>query len=145
LIFPESKEYVTFNAQNSILMGRSSVFQTMIKTPMLENASGQVTLEDLSPKSLNVLIKFLYTGEIDKEWAFVPEEIVNAAEKYNLPISKTYCDNNLPSSCLPVNAFNLLLMAKIHGLTNAAKNITEFIKANVEGIMNSLKIHKIFY
>lgn len=121
----------------AILAARSPVFFAMMESKMVESTSGEMTIPDLNLKSLNVLLKFIYTGIVDDTWIEYPGPIVNASEKYDLPILKSFCEKQLHGACNSRNAFELLKVAKTHNLTTATHNISEFIYLNIEEIVKN--------
>lgn len=105
---------------------------------MVESHTGEMKIEDLTLKSLKVVLKFIYTGALDDDWKNIPEEIVHCADKYSLPLLKEYCDKRLHTACTNINAMDLLRVAKMHQLPCATVNIGNYIKSHVEGIVNSV-------
>ena len=44
---------------------RSTTFERMLKTDMLEAKTGEVVTQDIEEKTMEKLLEFIYTGEID--------------------------------------------------------------------------------
>ena len=44
---------------------RSTVFERMLKTDMVEAKTGEVVTRDIEEKTMEKLLEFIYTGEID--------------------------------------------------------------------------------
>ena len=54
-----------FRVHKTILCARSPVFRASILTPMQEAMKGEIFVEEIGEKSLSILIKFIYTGELE--------------------------------------------------------------------------------
>ncbi len=119
-------------------MAQSPVFRTMIETPMMESQNQEMVIEDMSLAGVKMLMKFLYAGTIDDNWKQIPEEIVNASEKYDLPILKEFLDHNLHFTLSTQNALQLLYISKTYKLSHAKENICEFIKGNMDVVLHKL-------
>ncbi len=66
--------------------------------------------------------------------------VINAAEKYNLPKLKEFCDKRMRSICNAKNALDLLKIAKMHQMPIATKAIGDFIKGNVDKVVENFGI-----
>lgn len=75
-----------FKVHKAILGARSSVFQTMFDSGMKEVQNGTMRIEDLSPDCVKTLLKYIYTATLHQEWTTVGDELVTAADKYDLPL-----------------------------------------------------------
>lgn len=68
-------------AHRLILSMHSAVFAAMFAAEMKEKTDGVVELVDMGGDALKILLKFVYTGELDDKWGQFYGEIVNAADK----------------------------------------------------------------
>jgi hypothetical protein len=108
------------------------VFATMFETSgFTESDQARVTIDDMCFEALRIFVKFIYTGRLVEDWINYTEEIVNAAEKYNLPIIKSMGDKDLIKNCTPQNAKDLLEFARVHELGAAVSDIKNFIEKYV--------------
>jgi len=128
----DGDEETEIKVHRNILGAGSIVFQKMLDSPMKERETGVVFIEDFSPACVNIMLKFIYTGNFDNDWKNVAEKMVRAADKYNLEILTQYLDRNLHLVCTIENAKRLRLLARMHGLEIAIKKITHFIISNVD-------------
>ncbi len=124
-----------YQVHKLVLAAQSSVFHAMFEVQMTESQNEEMIIEDMSLNGVKLLMKYIYAGIIDDEWRKVPEEFVNAAEKYDLPILKDFLDHNLHTTLTTENALSLLKVSKTYGLVNATNNISNFIKSNTENII----------
>lgn len=118
----------------AILAARSEVFKAMFETPMKESLSGVVTFDDLSSSTMKTFLKFIYTGILDDDWKNNPTEIVDVADRFCLPSLKKFVDMNLHLTCKVENAVDLLQIAHYHALPTAFKNISNYLRSNVNQI-----------
>ena len=59
-------ETKAFRVHKAVLCARSPVFRaSIILTPMQEAKKGEIFVEEIGEKSLSILIKFIYTGELE--------------------------------------------------------------------------------
>jgi hypothetical protein len=100
----------------------------MFETDMREKAECKTIVENMSFEAMSILIDFMYTRNLDKNWINYREEIINAAEMYGLPPILQIADMELIKTCKVGNAFELLQFARLFRLPTAVKNIKQFIK-----------------
>ena len=110
----------TFDAHQLILSTRSPVFQGMFHAEMKEKKSGQVDIEDLKPKVVSELLKFIYSWKCESINDIKTSDqdiidLIEAAEKYQLGLLKHQCEDALCTrikveSSLKVNGLTLTIM-----------------------------------
>jgi len=127
-------EYLEIKVHKAILGGSSAVFQKMLESPMNEAQTGILVIEDLSPACVNLMLKYIYTGKLEDDWKNVPEDIVRAADKYNLPLLLDFLNQNLHSACSFANAMKLRKLANLYEFGVAVNNINYFIASNIAQI-----------
>lgn len=133
-------------AHRLILSMQSAVFTAMFDAEMKEKTDGIVKLVDLGGDGLKILLKFLYTGELEETWDKFYEEIVNAANKvgihddnywsitnvlffqYQIKSLMDMCDRMLPTLVSWQNCVELLNLSELHGMTGAKEKIEKFMK-----------------
>ena len=104
----------TFDAHQVILSARSPVFGRMFQSEMTEKKSQLVDIEELDPKIVLEMLKFIYTGscavtEEDPDLELAADVLV-AANRYELNLLKNMCECVLASeltaeNCLKVRSF----------------------------------------
>lgn len=112
----------------------------MFLTEMVESKTGRVCLDDMSAKTLEVLLKYISTGSLHQNWKSddVILELTYAAHKYELVVLTDFLDNVLGSICSKTNALKLSLLANKLGMKKAEMDCLQYFKFNVEnfdGIM----------
>ncbi|OXA61827.1 speckle-type POZ protein [Folsomia candida] len=121
-------------AHRLILSMQSAVFTAMFDAEMKEKTDGIVKLVDLGGDGLKILLKFLYTGELEETWDKFYEEIVNAANKYQIKSLMDMCDRMLPTLVSWQNCVELLNLSELHGMTGAKEKIEKFMKSDPDKI-----------
>ena len=104
----------TFDAHQVILSARSPVFGRMFQSEMTEKKSQLVDIEELDPKIVLEMLKFIYTGscavtEEDPDLELAADLLV-AANRYELNLLKNMCECVFASeltaeNCLKVRSF----------------------------------------
>jgi len=125
-------------AHKLILSARCPVFNAMFQSKMTEADTNKITLSDMSTAGVKILLKYIYCGEIDKRWKTIPEEVIYIADKYNLAFMKDYLDRSVATVCTSQNALGLLKVCRLHNLLNATSKIQEFIKSNIDGVLQNI-------
>jgi len=127
-------------AHKLILSCRSDVFKAMLEADLKENRTGVVEIEDFDFDVMDALVYFIYTGLIPPLNA-IALDLMKAADKYNLPYLKEYCEKYLctnlpiatPSDALPV--LTEAIMLRTH---NLKRKVTEYIKNNFDAVKTSI-------
>lgn len=128
-----------FHAHRLILSKRSQVFKAMLSLDMQEGKSGIIQCADLSGKCVQMLIHFIYTGSMAKEWADsdVIWEFTYAADKYQLLDLLELIDESLGNVCKAQDALKMLKLANwISLLKNAEKKLLERVMLQFSNVGN---------
>jgi len=101
-----------FPVHKAVLAERSEVFRAMFNTNMTESTNKHVIIEDMTADVASDLLTFIYTDMApnigDSARA---EELLAAAEKYNIPRLKTICEAELAKCLDSNNAIATLVMS----------------------------------
>lgn len=94
-------------------LAQSSVFSAMFQHDLKEQNTGEIVLTDFRAEVIREMLKFIYTGRTAKvaEWA---DELLAAADKYDLQDLKRQCEKELCSSLLKENAAHRFHLAEQH-------------------------------
>lgn len=78
---------------------RSPVFQRMFRNKMAETITGEVHLDDMSSKAVEVLLQYMCTGTLHQDWKSeeVIAQLCNAAHKYELNTLFEFLDDAIGS------------------------------------------------
>ncbi|KAG5684603.1 hypothetical protein PVAND_013828 [Polypedilum vanderplanki] len=118
------------------LSARSPVFDAMINTKLLEGTEKRAKIDDIDPKSLKELIRFIYSGRVD-EIDQIANELIYAAGKYELEDLKPLCVRSLGINISNDNCLNTFVLADLFMEEDLKKYTMAFIKFNYDKIKNS--------
>jgi speckle-type POZ protein len=106
----KTRDGVTLNVHKAILMARSPVFLTMLKTNMKELGTKTVKIEDFDSKSMQELLRFIYCEEV-QDLKEIAKDLIYAAEKYEVNQLKEICIEELSKNVSDENVIELLIIA----------------------------------
>ena len=99
-----------FRAHKAILAARSPVFAAMFQhSTTRENLTNIVDVPDIDPNVFNVMLRYMYTGQVlSKQMEEVAAGLVAAADKYMLEQLKEICGNHIVNHMSPDICVQLL-------------------------------------
>ena len=112
-----------------ILQRGRLVFAAMFEHDMTESSSRIVVVNDIEPKVIRQLLRFLYTGdapEVEDDEIMV-EQLFIAADKYQVDTLKDWCDSLLSKQINEENAVRLLVLAHLHYALWLQEDCIDFI------------------
>ena len=118
-----------FRAHKLILASQSPVFKKMFEIDMKERRSGVIEVSDITPTVMSDLLAYLYTGtapHVDT----LARELLNAANKYELPRLLSICETTLVSKITVDSVFKILIHAELHRAKILKNACLSFIKCN---------------
>jgi len=98
----------------------SPVFRAMFSHETEEINENPVQIKDIWFETMNKLLHFLYTGTISDD--MVNEELLMAADKYQISRLKAICENVITKSLDATNALNTVIATQLYG-SEAFKNV----------------------
>ena len=117
-------------AHKSILTARSPVFAAMFQPHTKEKESGKVDIADVTPAVFDKMLQFIYTGEC--QVGDSAEELLMAADKYDIRDLKRHCELELREYALEVDtAIDLLVLSDLCDAKILRERVVKFIKLNV--------------
>ena len=117
-------------AHKSILTARSPVFAAMFQPHTKEKESGKVDVADVTPAVFDKMLQFIYTGEC--QVGDSAEELLMAADKYDIRDLKRHCELELREYALEVDtAIDLLVLSDLCDAKILRERVVKFIKLNV--------------
>lgn len=102
----------------------------------------KIKLEDVSANTLELVLKHIYTGQMEEEWTANPvtaAELIYASEKYKLPALKEFCNKSLVKNATKKNCYKLLEVAQLHNLEQAAEDLLSYVSEGISSNANSRK------
>lgn len=129
-----------FPCHRLILANRSPVFKRMLTADMLEARTREVEIEDIEVETMEKLLEFLYSGEIEVMGDQL-ENLFYAADKYAVMGLFKICINLFgENDVTPSNAVDILLIADRHShdrpLRKLKKRVFAWIKAERQRYMD---------
>ncbi|RIA80863.1 hypothetical protein C1645_813229 [Glomus cerebriforme] len=93
----DSKENQKYYVHKEILSSRSDYFKALLESKMIESSNGSLTLKDISSKTLENILKFLYTGEITSELESIDDwiDLIYGASRFLIPTLIQRCEKAL--------------------------------------------------
>ena len=136
-----------FKVHRAVLASRSPVFQAMFEVDMKEKQSGVIEVSDITPEAMSDLVTYLYTGTTPN-LKTLASELLEAAEKYQLPHLLTKCENELGRNIKDTNVVEMLLLADLHGRSALKRACFNFIRCNSANVFQTsewadFKEHKV--
>ena len=108
----DSREEI--KANKFMLVARSPVFARMFDNEMKEKETSTVVIPDISPDVFKEILSFVYTGKLNSVSADLAEEVLIAADKYQLVRLKALCENLLNLHLNVKGAAHILSVANMY-------------------------------
>ncbi|GFT17692.1 speckle-type POZ protein [Nephila pilipes] len=105
---------VAIPAHKLILSMRSPVFSAMFSSEMEETRKNEVDITDVEVPVLRMMLKYIYTGKVENLTISLVEDLLFAAEKYQLKGLKTRCSDYLKSTVSIENVLGILSLGDLH-------------------------------
>ncbi|XP_055952972.1 speckle-type POZ protein B-like isoform X2 [Argiope bruennichi] len=127
----------TFNAHESILSARSSVFKRMFTTDMMEKTTDCITIEDLDANTVRRMLTFFYSDKLENlDWE-IAKNLYYAADKYNILALKCRCSSFLKENLQPSSCCELLQMSDRHQDADLKKSAQEYVAIYRDAVLCS--------
>ncbi|XP_062592904.1 BTB/POZ domain-containing protein 6-like [Saccostrea cucullata] len=122
--FRVGEEEKLVRAHKYVLASRSPVFDAMFYGDLPE--AKEITIPDIEPPSFDVLLRFLYCGDVEVHNDTVIGALY-AAEKYDVGALKEATESYLDKNITNETVFSVFANAKLFGLEALSKKCIEFI------------------
>ena len=126
----------TIPCHKAVLAARSPVFSAMFQHNMAEARSHEVDIPDLAPSTVHLMLDYIYSGAFKHN--STTEELLPAADKYELTQLKTACELSLGRNINLTNCVDLLILADTHSAAQLQRSCLQFTVDNLAKIMSSL-------
>ena len=134
LVTADKKE---FRAHKAILAAQSNFFKTRFSSRWQDQrSSGKVELADVPGNVMEVMLSYMYTGEV----AAIEEVAISVlpfAEEYGLEGLRKMCEQSLAESLTSDNVVDLLITANAHNALDLKKVCMDYISSNVVSVRKS--------
>ena len=125
----------TFSCHKAILTSRSPVFEAMFSHNLRESRHNEVEINDLEPDSVRIMLKYIYSGNLEPHTNTNNKELLCAADKYQLTQLKTACELSLSRGIDIASCVELLVLADTHSANTLKKAALNFIVSNLQKII----------
>lgn len=125
-----------FNVHKAILVARSPVFEAMFEHGMTEARTDRVQIDDTDPEVLKEMLRFMYTG-LAPNLERMADELLAAADKYQLCRLKVMCEQSLCLSLSNENACDTLILADLHSAEHLKMQAIDYINQHANEVMES--------
>ncbi|CAG5101214.1 Similar to spopla: Speckle-type POZ protein-like A (Danio rerio) [Cotesia congregata] len=116
-------------AHRLMLKTRSPVLAAMFTHELDEKKSNQVFITDITADTFQKLLEFIYTDEVSDLNA-IAEDLLEAADKYQILSLKEMCEVSLCKSLEPENAIRRMDLADRHNAPYLLEYVTKCIIAD---------------
>ncbi|XP_008556025.2 speckle-type POZ protein B isoform X1 [Microplitis demolitor] len=132
-----------FLAHKAILMARSAVFFAMFSNAMKEQKENEVNIPDMNPDIFEKMLEFMYTDEITDIDDNDIVDLLDAAEKYQLPSLKELCERLLIQSLNIDNAIKFMAVGDRYHTELLLEYAAEFIAINISAVSKTIEYEEL--
>ena len=139
-----------FHCHELILSTRSDVFRAMFRNDMTENRTKEVNIEDIDSKVLGEMLNFIYTGVTNEDvLEEKTAELLEAANRYQLEVLKSICEDRLCSSLEVSNSIEYLIFGDMYQASKLKRMSLRMVASNMatlvgtEDYQNLVKKHPV--
>ncbi|RWS03796.1 hypothetical protein B4U79_16249 [Dinothrombium tinctorium] len=132
----ESNDGMQFNIHKFILKARSNVFKAMLEHRTKEKIENKIKIGEFNSIVIKELINFMYKDVVD-DLPNVAEQLLLAADKYNLVALKKLCAQYLFSRIDIENCGSLLVLSDMSNCWELKEKVLYFIKLNADKICSN--------
>jgi speckle-type POZ protein len=122
-------------AHRVILAAGSPVFAAMFQHDMEENRTNETEITDVTPAAFKALLQFIYTGHC--EVGNLAEQLLVAANKYDIQDLKEICADELRMKMTVGNAVRLLVLSDLHQAEDLKDDAMRFINKNAPAVIKT--------
>ncbi|KAJ5073758.1 pep-cterm sorting domain-containing protein [Anaeramoeba ignava] len=133
--FKIKTEDKTFFCHRSFLKYRSEYFAGMFRSNYQENQQGEITFPDISTKTMEKVLLFLYTGkvEMDQDNAV---DLLLVANKLLIETLKKFCEQYVSANLSAENIFDVCEIAAHFACEYLQKKCLKYINMHTESLFS---------
>jgi speckle-type POZ protein len=137
LVFGEGESAEEELCHTFPLAARSPVLQKMLTEDMLETSGARIEIPNITAATGREMLFYCYTGHVRP--TAVVQELLGAADKYEMEELKEYCLQVLGSSVSKSNWTELLLLSELYLSSSPKKQVLEFVGVNKHSLVKDTK------
>ena len=92
------------------LDARSNVIKTTFASNMEEKSKNEVKIKDSTPAAVKTMLSYIYTGQVTNNIGDIVAEVLQLADKYDLPGLKKICEITLLDDLVVENCINTFIL-----------------------------------
>ena len=125
-----------FKAHKAILASQSPVFKKMLVSDMKEKKTSVIEIPDVDHAVISDMLEYFHTGSAPNLDTYV-KELLNIADKYELPQLLAKCEEKLKSELKVDNAIEVLILADMHNAVHLKETCLNYIRHNSAAVQRS--------
>ena len=125
-----------FKAHKAILASQSPVFKKMLESDMKEQRTNVIEISDVDQAVISDMLAYLYTGSAPHMDTLL-KELLNVANKYELPQLFAMCENQLKSEIKISNVIELLILADMHNAEHLKEACLNYFRHNSASVRST--------
>jgi BTB/POZ domain len=102
----------------------------MLTTKMHEQATGRIKLNNITLKTGQDLLYYLYNGQLPKDASLM--ELLPVADQFELTALKATCAKGLATNVNEENYAEMLQLAKLFNIKPLKENVIKYIASNAD-------------
>ena len=117
-------------AHSTVLVSSSPVLAAMFRHDVKERRNRTVEVSDVEPQVLQQLLQYLYTGTAKEPAKMMTEDVLAAADKYQVDWLKDECSALLAAGLRLDNVVRTLVLAHLHSCHELYQSALDFMAKN---------------
>ena len=127
-----------FHCHQLILSTRSDVFRAMFQNDFSENRSKKVIIQNVDPEVVREVLNFIYTGVPDPDvFEEKTGEMLGAANRYQLGLLKSMCEDKLCSTLNVSNSIEYLIFGDMYLASKLRRMALRMVASNMGKLVNT--------
>ena len=127
-----------FYCHINILSTRSDYFRAMFQADLAENRTKKVSIKGIDSEVAGEMLNFIYTGGTnDNVLKEKSKELLEAADKYQLDVLKSICEDHLCSNLHINNALENLVFGDFHQASKLRRMAMKVIASNLVKVVET--------
>ena len=128
-----------FRVHRSVLIARSTVFESMFEHDMKEKKTGVINIDDCDPDSFGDFLQYLYTGKAENVSPRSALHLYCTAHKYDVKELKSFCVAYLMRNLTVENICDVVTLAEQYDEEELHSAAQVFFSKNVGRVLSTVK------
>ncbi|KAG0255815.1 hypothetical protein DFQ27_006060 [Actinomortierella ambigua] len=119
---------------SQILSARCPYFAAAFQAHWKEASEGIFRKPNIEPEVFDIILQYLYTGEIKAPWDLIPQ-LIEAAQELQLSDLVSDCEEYACQSITEETVFQIIAMSFCHDLSKLQSKVFEFFDQNAQSLV----------